>query len=428
VTPSRLFAIGFIYACVAVAWMVLGGSVLQRTGEFDGRLAREVAQLWGGQHDQHAPTATLSRPRVVTEDREEKDADGKPVKRRYTHTEYDAIPLPLDRSRVTVDMTLDQRRKGLLWYNTYGVALAGRYTIRNPDDETRVVHVHLDFPSTDAIYDGFVFRLNGADAAATGDFSRGVNVAAAVPAHGDALVELGYRTRGLGPWTYSLGAGVSQVRDFALDMKTNFTNVDFPAGTISPGQRERQGSGYALHWAFESLVTGQKIGMDPPNHLNPGPLASRITFFAPISLLFFMIVMVILGVLRGRSLHPMNYFFLAAAFFSFHLLLAYLADQINIHAAFAIASATSVFLVVTYLRLVAGFRVALVEAGLAQIVFLVLFSYAFFFEGLTGLTVAIGSVLTLFVLMQLTARVDWSQALTRPSGRGPSAPQPAVLR
>src|SRR6185369_14550778 len=112
-------------------------------------------------------------------------------------------------------------------------------------------------------------------------------------------------------------------------------------------------------------------------------------------------------------------------FFAFHLLLAYLADQVSMHVAFLIASATSIFLVVTYLRLVAGFHVALVEAGLAQLVFLVLFSYAFFFEGLTGLTVTIGSVLTLFVLMQLTARVDWSQALTRIPARAPSAAPPA---
>jgi hypothetical protein len=42
----------------------------------------------------------------------------------------------------------------------------------------------------------------------------------------------------------------------------------------------------------------------------------------------------------------MNYFFLAAAFFSFHLLLAYLVDHISIHMAFAVCSAVSVFLVV----------------------------------------------------------------------------------
>jgi hypothetical protein len=56
-------------------------------------------------------------------------------------------------------------------------------------------------------------------------------------------------------------------------------------------------------------------------------------------------------------------------------------------------------------------RAALVQAGLAQLVFLVLFSYAFFFEGYTGLTVTIGAVVTLFVLMQLTARVDWASVL-----------------
>jgi inner membrane protein involved in colicin E2 resistance len=149
--------------------------------------------------------------------------------------------------------------------------------------------------------------------------------------------------------------------------------------------------------------------MDLPNRLNPGPVASRITFFAPVSLLFFLTVMVMLGVVRGESLHPMNYFFLAAAFFAFHLLLAYLVDHVSIHAAFAIAAATSLGLVVSYLRVVTGMRRALLQAGAAQLVFLVLFSYAFFFEGYTGLTVTLGAVITLFALMQLTARVRWAE-------------------
>jgi hypothetical protein len=53
-----------------------------------------------------------------------------------------------------------------------------------------------------------------------------------------------------------------------------------------------------------------------------------------------------------------------------------------------------------------------VQAGLAQLVFLVLFSYAFFFDGYTGLTVTIGAIVTLFVLMQVTSRVDWSRGLS----------------
>jgi inner membrane protein involved in colicin E2 resistance len=109
-----------------------------------------------------------------------------------------------------------------------------------------------------------------------------------------------------------------------------------------------------------------------------------------------------------------NYFFLAAAFFSFHLLLAYLADQISIHAAFVICSAVSIFLVISYLRLVTGLRFAAVEAGLAQLIYLVLFSYAFFFKGLTGLVITIGSILTLFVVMQMTGRIRWSEKFGGP--------------
>jgi hypothetical protein len=59
----------------------------------------------------------------------------------------------------------------------------------------------------------------------------------------------------------------------------------------------------------------------------------------------------------------MNYFFLAGAFFAFHLLLAHLADHISIHAAFAISSAVSILLVVSYLRLVVNLGFALVDAG-----------------------------------------------------------------
>jgi len=149
--------------------------------------------------------------------------------------------------------------------------------------------------------------------------------------------------------------------------------------------------------------------MAMPEHLQPGPLAGEISFFAPVSLFFFFFLMFILTTLRDIDLHPMNYFFLATAFFAFHLLLAYLVDHISIHLAFVICSIVSVFLVVSYLRLVVGMRFAAVEAGGAQFLYLVLFSYAFFFRGFTGLAITIGSILTLFAVMQMTGRINWRE-------------------
>jgi hypothetical protein len=322
------------------------------------------------------------------------------------------VPLPLNQSRVDVGLTLAHRKKGLLWYDTYGVDFQGRYRVRNPDAVERRVGVEFLFPSKTAIYDRFRFRVNQQAAGPVSDLDKGLQTHVVLPPGGEALVEVSYDSRGLGQWSYAFAdQGVSEISDFALAMTTDFHDVDFPAGTMSPSDKQESGAGWRLTWRFANLVTGQRVGVDLPNLLNPGPLAARITMFAPVSLLFFLAVMVILGVLQRRSLHPMNYAFLSAAFFAFHLLLAYLADHVDIHVAFAVASAVSILLVVSYLRIVAGPAFGGVRAGVAQLVFLVLFSYAFFFEGYTGLTVTIGAIVTLFVLMQLTARVDWSRGL-----------------
>jgi len=50
-----------------------------------------------------------------------------------------------------------------------------------------------------------------------------------------------------------------------------------------------------------------------------------------------------------------------------------------------------------------------------------LFSYAFFLKGFTVLAITIGSILTLFVGMQVTGRMRWAEKFG-----GKPTPQPAV--
>jgi hypothetical protein len=409
-TPLRLLAIAFILVIATVAWLVLGISVTERSGESDQKLAAEVAGLWGEPHRQVAPVIAVERERLVTETLDRSGAaataSGTTL---VTRSVTDLAPLPISSSRVNVDLSLQHRQKGLLWYDTYTVRFSGRYTVRNPDNVPRMIVARLAFPSKNALYDGLSVQFNGTAAAPFAELANGIDVRSTVAPGAVATLDVSYQSRGLDTWKYALAeSGVSQAQDLEIMVTTDFDDVDFPAGTASPTAQSQVGSGRRLEWRFTNLVTGQAIGIDLPAKTNPGPLAARITFFAPVSLLFFASVLVILGVLRGQNLHPMNYAFVAAAFFAFHLLLAYLVDHVQIHVAFAIAAITSISLVVSYLRVVAGTRFALAHAGLAQLVFLVLFSYAFFFEGFTGLTVTIGAIVTLFILMQLTARIDWS--------------------
>jgi hypothetical protein len=96
--------------------------------------------------------------------------------------------------------------------------------------------------------------------------------------------------------------------------------------------------------------------------------------------------------------------------------------------AFIICSAVSIFLVISYLRLVVGMRFAMREAALAQFIYLVAFSYAFFLKGFTGLAITIGSIITLFVVMQATGRIKWRERFSpqqSPETFAPRTPAPS---
>ena len=414
-TFRRLAAIALVFVGSSIAWAVLGSSILVRTGEFDGRIEQEVHLLWGRPQHQVGPNAWVVRPGFETEVTETKGADGRVVRQEVTKPMRRTSPLALESTRATVDLNLEHRRKGLLWYATYSVAFAGTYVFRNPDQETREIHLRFPLPAHNALFDNFVFSVNGRPSVPAGDVSKEVESAIDAAPGAPITLEVRYQSRGLKSWTYHFADnGISQVRDFTLAVRTNFRDIDFPAGTVSPHQRAETPNGWSIGWRFENLISGQTLGVEMPEKLNPGPFAARVTFFAPVSLLFFLAVMVMLGVTSGPSLHPMHYWFLAAAFFAFHLLLAYLVDHISVHIAFATAAVVSLGLVVSYLRLVTGMRHALLQAGGAQLVFLVLFSYAFFFEGFTGLSITIGAIVTLFALMQITAHVSWDEVFAQP--------------
>lgn len=381
----RLLAVVGIFACTCVAWAVLGASLSVRSGGRGDSLRESVAGSWGPEMEQPHPVVYYTSPA---------SADGK--KR-----------LPPAESRVEVKLAYEPKRKGLLRYRTYTVDFQGDYRVENPTPISQTFYVNFRFPAAGTSYENFRYQLG--DAVSTKSVAaaaEGVTEAVTLAPGASAPLRVAYRSRGLDRWGYGFGEA-PRVRNFALTMLTDFPEIDFPAGTGSPTDRERVGAnGWRLVWNYPDVIGAQPVAMTMPNVLNPGPVATRITFFAPVSLLFFFAVLLIVGALRGVNLHPMNYFFLAAGFFAFQLLFAYLVDLIPIGVAFALAAAVSLALVGGYLRAAAGAGFARIAVA-AQFAYLVLFSYSFFFDGLTGLTITVGSIVTLALLMTLTARVNW---------------------
>jgi hypothetical protein len=391
-TFLRVLAIALILLCTTAAWFILGSALLLRTNQRDSELGAAVNQVWGSPLAQKQPEAWYLSP------------TGEKGRKRIQ-------PIASD---VSVRLDYAPKSKGLLWYRTYAVQFRGTYRIANPTPIAQTIYVRFDLPEGGSELEGVVFKLGAGPAGVTAAAPQegALTQAIVIPAGGDIPLEVAYRTRGRDTWTYHFDAA-QRLRDFRLSMDTNFAEIDFPAGTSSPSQRQRNDrAGWDLQWDYGDVISPHGLGIAMPNVLNAGPVAARISFFAPISLVFFFAVLLILGAVRGVNLHPMNYFFISAGCFAFQLLFAYLVDLVPVHASFAIAAAVSIVLVCGYLHIVGGRRLSVIALP-AQFAYMVLFSYSFFFDGVSGLTITIGAIITLAILMLTSARVDWSEKFRR---------------
>lgn len=416
---KRLAAIVFIFLCASLAWAVLGVTILSRTDSAEGRLRGRVQSVWGAPQTQLAPSAEYEVPVTTSETVEDRG-----VKRTVERQGQETREIRPSASEIDANIQLEHRQKGLLWYSTYKVAFQGDYEFRNDTGSARDTRLTLQFPAEQAIYDDLQFAVDGRAAEPATAKQKAYILAHLDPGQSIKL-RVSYRSQGLDSWTYSFGQEVNPVENFHLRLATNFKDIDFPDNTLAPSAQQETPAGWQLDWAYKNLVSGYHIALTMPEKLQPGPLASQISFFAPVSLFFFFFLLFLITTLRRIDLHPMNYFFLAGAFFSFHLLLAYLVDHLDLRISFLISSAVSVFLVVSYLRLVVGTQFAIREAALGQFLYLVLFSLAFFFKGFTGLAITIGSIVTLLVAMQMTGRIRWSERFAALDPRSSPPPLPS---
>jgi len=401
---KQIKAMVFIFVCTSVAWLILGSVTNIRTYNQNLKLKTAVSQLWGSQQKQQAPVVYYQ---TNFQEKVETVQGAKTITEMKTRVVNNYVNI--NSSDINADLDLEHRKKGLLWYSTYKVKFNGKYTIENNTGIQRAFFFDYTFPNKDGIYDNFSFIIDNKEVKdllpVCGHITKGIYLKPGETAE----IVLNYESQGMDNWWYIFGSDVSQIENFNLILTTNFNNVDFPDEGISPTKKIKTDKGWKLIWKYSSLISGIQIGVDLPKKLNPGPFASKVSYFAPVSLFLFLFLMFIITTIKKVNIHPMNYFFISAAFFSFHLLMSYLANHMAIQIVFIICSAVSIFLVISYMRLVVGTRFALIEIGIAQFVYLVMFSFAFFLEGYTGLSITICCILTLFVVMQFTGKIDWSK-------------------
>jgi hypothetical protein len=414
-------AVAFVWIGCTIAWILLGSTLVYRSGAMSNALETEVSKLWGPPLEQRPPRATYVEPRKVREKVTTYDPHGKPTETEIEKEIEEQKNLPLTSSAIQAGLELEHRQKGLLWFPTYTVGFQADYEFHNDTAKARTVDVLFPLGVTrfdanrgeadgDVVFDGFTVTRPSGERESFDVYQGSARWKATLEPGERRTWKVRYRSRGRTEWRYQLADGTGRVDRFSLDLGTNFSNVNFPAGSLSPSKHAPTAGGWRGEWRFDSLISSAPIGIELPQKLNPGPLASKMTFFAPVGLLFFFFVVAVLSAGKKAPLHPMHYFFLGCSFFAFHLLFAYLVDHLQVWPSFTVAAAVALTLVVSYVRLFRSFGTALAVFGIPELVYLVLFSSTFFWEGYTGLAIAVLAVLTLFIIMQITGRVRWEEA------------------
>src|SRR5581483_4779118 len=147
---AHIVALVFIFLCTTIAWAILGTTIFNRTYSHDSTLKNQVTSIWGAPHVQKPPAALATE---VTYRQEANYENRKRVVR--TVKDETTVAIPLEMSRINVDLDLEHRQKGLLWYSTYKVGFAGEYVFRNTS-KGDLVTCTFYFPTTQAIYDDLV--------------------------------------------------------------------------------------------------------------------------------------------------------------------------------------------------------------------------------------------------------------------------------
>ncbi|MGB2808904.1 MAG: hypothetical protein WBC22_14265, partial [Sedimentisphaerales bacterium] len=194
---KRILAITFIYVCSAVAWIILAGVVKLRTDDQDTKLRKAVAQLWGSEQTQLAPSVYC-----------------KPTSTSGNRGNQGLQNLPLEASDIKVDLKLEHRKKGLLWYSTYRVAFSGKYQVINNSDNPREIFLNFKFPTKGAVYDKFRFAVGGEEIRDIDLHLGNITKSMQLSQGQSEDVEISYESQGLEVWAYDFGEDVKEVRNF----------------------------------------------------------------------------------------------------------------------------------------------------------------------------------------------------------------------
>ncbi|HHO50884.1 MAG TPA: hypothetical protein ENK18_08405 [Deltaproteobacteria bacterium] len=326
---------------------------------------------------------------------------------------HDLQPLVLSRQHVTVDATMNYRKRGLVYFSGFDFHFQGDYGFTN--DERYPIDVAFVFPlsverdrvllsdltfTVDDQPEPISLQSSSDRLLWTGRIEPGQQVS----------VQIAYRGRGLDAFRYALDPALP-VR--GLDLTLNVTggdNYDYAPGVV-PATTTETGSGRtSLRWRYDALEAGVPTGAILPSEHGYDQLITTLVRRAWAPFLLFFVGLIGLSIQHRRPLRVYETTLIVSVYLFTYVLLPYLAAFLHFYLAYLLALTFTSILIVAYLRQVMGPRAArpalmLLGASLLTPTFAVLM------VGYTGLIYTLEIFAGLAILMFATTRPSFQRFL-----------------
>lgn len=321
---------GGLFIITFAVW-VIAGQVSSRTDFASTELAQDVESRWGAPVEQAAPSLRAVQSGTV-------------------FTELSS--LALSEQRVTVDATMNYRKRGLAYFSGFDFTFDGTYLAENPAsydiDVAFVFPIEVD--KSQVLLSELAFTVDGQPSSLDlGEHGDRLVWTGRLPVGGKAEFRIRYRARGLESFVYRLDPSL-QARHvtLALDV-TGGDNIDYPAYVLAASSRSG-GDGHAhLEWQYPSLESGVAMGVILPSVKKYDELMAIMAFRAVVPGIVFLLGLSGLALRHKRKLHVWETYVAAAAFGFTSVLLAYLGAFLHFLAAWGVTMVGMGAAVVLYL-------------------------------------------------------------------------------
>lgn len=384
----------FVFLPLLIGWVLLTMRLQMRTDFATSRQLSSVKRIWGGNLEQPMPSL------------------------RYKGFGSDVPNLnrgEINASEIGVKLTVDYRKKGLVYYTGYNANFTGKYTIQNPQNEKIYLSFIFPYPMQqgEGLLQDVKLLVNGKEDTENTEYQPNLVLWTGALEPAQALeMTVAYTGRGLNYFMYGFEPG-KQINQFKLKITVVGTKaVDYPVSTMTPTKTEKTPDSTVLSWELDRSLTQSNIGVLLPDQLN---IAQQIAVMAQRAPFFFLMFLVSVCFILRLSGHPLNFLKIAiisAAYFLFYPLFAYLSVYLDAWLSFGLSFGILGLLVFNYAGVAykldaprSTYNLNIAAAlFLAYTFYLGITSVAALLPTYTGLILVIEGVVLLAVIMQVLPR------------------------